>query len=70
MRTAVLVLLSSLGLWGCRDTARLSDLSDGELASKNDECLQKQPTAPGRATACENIRKECEKRRAKGNYSC
>ena len=70
MRAAVLMLLSILGLGGCRDTARLSALSNGELAFKNDECLLKQPTAPGMVTACENIRKECEKRRAKGNYSC
>lgn len=70
MRTAFVVLLLSLLLAGCRDTAKLSDLSNGELASKNDECLRQQPTSPGRVTACENIRKECAKRRAKGNYSC
>ena len=48
----------------------LSDLGNIELVAKSDECLRKQPTSPGRVTACENIKKECEKRRKKGNYAC
>ncbi|MFT5084653.1 MAG: hypothetical protein ACI9Y1_002708, partial [Lentisphaeria bacterium] len=28
------------------------------------------PTSPGRVTACENIRKECERRRKDGNFAC
>ena len=48
----------------------LSGLSNQELAAKSDECIQNNPTAPGKATACENIRKECEKRRKDGIYAC
>ncbi len=48
----------------------LAELDNLEIAAKNDECLRKEPTSPGRVTACENIRKECESRRKKGNYAC
>lgn len=48
----------------------LKGLSSQELAAKNDECIRVNPTSPGKATACENIRKECERRRKDGNFAC
>jgi len=59
----VLIVLS-----GCEGGLR--SLSNQELTAKRDECVQRNPTSPGKVTACENIRKECERRRKDGNFSC
>ena len=48
----------------------MKGLSNQELVAKNDECVQGNPTSPGKVTACENIKKECERRRKEGNYAC
>lgn len=48
----------------------LKSVSNQELAMKNDACVQGNPTSPGKVTACENIRKECERRRKDGNFAC
>ncbi|MFL0811007.1 MAG: hypothetical protein K6L76_11380 [Agarilytica sp.] len=48
----------------------MKGMSNQELAGKRDACLQNNPTSPGRVTACENIRKECERRRKEGNFAC
>ena len=66
--TIVIVTVMGLVLHAC--DGGLKGLSNQELAAKNDECVQGNPTAPGKVTACENIRKECERRRKEGNYSC
>lgn len=49
---------------------KMQAMSNQELAAKRDECVRKNPTAPGRVTACENIRKECVRRNKQGNYAC
>lgn len=54
----------------CEGNSKMRKMDNAELASKRDECLRVNPTAPGKVTACENIRKECERRRTTGNYSC
>lgn len=64
-----LALAVSVLLGGC-DTDPLAELSDFELEQKYAQCLDKQPTAPGKATACENLRGECEARANNGNYVC
>ncbi len=61
-------LLSTLFFAGCE--SRMSGMSNQELAAKRDECVQRNPTSPGKVTACENIRKECESRRKEGNFAC
>lgn len=61
----VIVLLTS----ACEGSA-MRNMGDGELASKRDNCLRNNPSSPGHVTACENIRKECERRRKQGNYAC
>ena len=48
----------------------MSGMSNQELAAKSDECVRRNPTSPGKVTACENIRKECERRRKDKNYAC
>lgn len=65
-------LLFCLGLLlsACEGNSQLRDMSDSELSSKRDRCLRNDPTAPGQVTACENIRKECERRRRLGNFTC
>ncbi|MFL0800803.1 MAG: hypothetical protein K6L80_10170 [Agarilytica sp.] len=61
-------LLSTLLFSGCG--SRMGSMSNQELAAKRDECVQRNPTSPGKVTACENIRKECESRRKEGNFAC
>lgn len=56
-------------LAGC-DGGKMQGMSNPELAAKHDECVRKDPSSPGRVTACENIKKECANRRKDGNYAC
>lgn len=50
---------------------KMQKMSNQELSEKRSQCLLNNPTSPGRVTACENIRKECEARRkAKTFYGC
>ena len=71
IRAAILAIVatSCITVSAC-SKGSLSGLDNAELVAKNDECIRKQPTSPGRVTACENIRKECESRREKGNFAC
>jgi|GEM_PF-860554 len=64
----IIILIISGYLIGCKNG--ISDLSHQELARKNDQCVTNEPTAPGRVTACENIKKECLKRRKQGVHFC
>ena len=63
------ILCLLMGICACGE-GKMQAMSNQELAAKRDECVRKNPTSPGRVTACENIREECEKRRKKGNYAC
>ncbi len=67
-KTLGFTLLCALFLCGCE--GKMSGMSNQELAAKRDECVQRNPTSPGKVTACENIRKECESRRKEGNFAC
>ncbi|MFL0803670.1 MAG: hypothetical protein K6L81_08115 [Agarilytica sp.] len=67
-QTLGFMLLASLLFTGCE--GGMSGMSNQELAAKRDECVQRNPTSPGKVTACENIRKECESRRKEGNFAC
>lgn len=59
----------AVSLSGCGKSG-MQGLTNQELAAKNDECVMGNPTSPGRVTACENIKKECKRRRKDGNYTC
>jgi len=69
IKTVLLLIISALALAAC-DGGKMQKMSNQELAAKNEECVQGNPTSPGKVTACENVRKECERRRAEGNYTC
>jgi len=71
MKHILYVLISAfvlVGLQGCE--GKMQKMSNQELAQKHSECVRNNPTSPGRVTACENIRKECEARREKKIYAC
>lgn len=70
MLTRIVYTLAILSLLGACGSGGLGGLENAELAAKRDECVRNNPTSPGRVTACENIRKECERRREDGNYAC
>ena len=65
---ASMTVLLLVGLSACE--GKMQKMTNSELAEKRAECVRKNPTSPGRVTACENIRKECEARREKGNFAC
>jgi hypothetical protein len=52
-------------------SAKIRQLNDNELAERYGFCLDREPTAPGKAQACENLRRECERRKEDlGSYVC
>ena len=61
-------------LWllsGCDGGSKLQQMPDFELSEKYAICLDKNPTSPGKVTACENLRRECEQRREQlGSFVC
>ena len=70
MRSFVRFSLVSGLLMAC-EPSRIERMSDYELAERYGKCLENKPTAPGVATACENLRRECERRKHElGSYVC
>ncbi len=67
--TYILFTLTTLALLTACE-GKMQKMANQELAEKQAECVRSNPTSPGRVTACENIREECEARRKKGNYTC
>ncbi|MDN3637956.1 hypothetical protein QWY82_03945 [Simiduia curdlanivorans] len=66
-----LILLATALLLVACEPSRIERMSDFELSERYDYCLEKKPTAPGKATACENLRRECERRKRElGSYVC
>lgn len=47
---------------GCGGGGAMSEIDDEALRLKNEDCEMNPPSTPGRGTACENIREECERR--------
>lgn len=70
MKRATTLIATLLLLAACEGNSKMRQLSNSDLAGKRDECLRINPSSPGKVTACENIRKECERRRGEGNYAC
>lgn len=64
-----LFLSTLLSLTACSG-GKMANMTSAELAAKRDECLARNPTSPGKVTACENVRKECERRRKDGDFAC
>ncbi|GAA5315237.1 MAG: hypothetical protein AseanaTS_04410 [Candidatus Pelagadaptatus aseana] len=70
MRNLVVISVV-LALMGCEPKSVLRQIPDHELAERRSYCLDHEPTAPGKAQACENIRRECERRKEElGSYVC
>lgn len=70
MKPAICLLLVSCLVGACEGNSKMRQMTNAELTAKRDECLRSNPASPGKVTACENIRKECERRRKEGNYAC
>lgn len=73
-KTALYLLLSGVlltALVGCERDNRIRMLEDYDLAERYNDCLENEPTAPGPAQACSNLRRECERRKEElGTYIC
>ncbi len=67
---AIILTLGVIAVCSCEGNAKMKNMSNADLSNKHDTCIRKNPSSPGRATACENIRKECERRSKEGNYAC
>ncbi|NIB39461.1 hypothetical protein HBA55_07685 [Pseudomaricurvus alkylphenolicus] len=65
------LILLSVGLVACGNDSAIRNMDDYELAQRYGECLDRKPTAPGKAQACENLRKECKRRKEElGSFVC
>lgn len=70
LMAALAIAVLALSLTGC-GKSKLQEYDDHELSIKYDYCLDHNPTSPGKATGCENLRKECERRaKEEGRYIC
>jgi len=68
---SAIVLSASVLLGACDNSSKLQQIPDFELSEKYAVCLDRKPTSPGKATACENLRRECEIRREQlGSFVC
>lgn len=66
---SLVTIAAALLLSGC-GPSKMEAMDDHTLDSKYSYCLDRQPTSPGKVTACENLRKECERRAQNGRYVC
>jgi len=55
-----LAMIATFALLFTACEGKMQKMSNAELAEKRADCVRNNPTSPGRVTACENIRKECE----------
>ncbi|MEM9623586.1 MAG: hypothetical protein AAF993_18215 [Pseudomonadota bacterium] len=62
---ALLVLLL---LTACSN--KLAEIADEELADGRYECRTAQDQSPGMAIRCDNIARECKRRRDEGRFVC
>jgi hypothetical protein len=65
--SAMLVIMGLLG--GCGGS-KLEGLSDTQLQDKAYACTREHNLSPGAAIACDNYRKECQRRRELGSFVC
>lgn len=66
-----ILVIFSVGLVACGNDSAMKKLNDFELAERYGLCLDRKPTAPGKAQACENLRRECERRKEElGSFVC
>jgi hypothetical protein len=66
-----ILMVFSVVLVACGNDSAITKMNDFDLAERYGQCLDRKPTAPGKAQACENLRRECERRRTElGSYIC
>ncbi len=71
MIIGIFTIATATVLFACDGNSAVRQLSDYELAQRQAECIDRKPTAPGRAQACENVQRECERRKKDlGLYIC
>ncbi len=58
----------ALAASGCGN--KLEGLSDEDLQDKAYACSRESKPSPGAAIACDNYRKECQRRRQLGRFVC
>lgn len=70
LRIISLIIITLL-MTACGDDSKIQSMDDYDLAQRYGECLDRRPTAPGKVQACENLRKECDRRKKElGRYVC
>ena len=67
-KLGALFLAAPFFLSGCEN--KFASIPDNELADSMYECRTVQDQAPGMAIRCDNVRRECERRRDEGRYVC
>lgn len=65
-----LVFLFVFFLSACAEKDGLSGIDDKDLRSQNYHCMHAVNLTAAELQVCKNVRRECEKRAAKGNYVC
>ncbi|NJN51300.1 MAG: hypothetical protein HC809_05490 [Gammaproteobacteria bacterium] len=65
-----LVVLPILALCISACGSKLEALGDEELQDKAYGCSREHNPSPGAAIACDNYRKECQRRREQGRFVC
>ena len=67
-----IIILSAaalLALSGCGNK-KFEGIADDELADAMHECRMADNQSPGMAIRCDNIERECQRRREEGRYVC
>ena len=64
----VLLIAGPMLLAGC--TNKFESIPDEELADSMYECRTAQDQSPGMAIRCDNVTRECARRRDEGRYVC
>jgi len=68
MRARIGVGISLLWLYGCSN--EFEEISDHDLADSMYECRSIQDQSPGMAIRCDNVVRECDRRREDGRFVC
>lgn len=67
----ILLVCIPVILLGCDlHSSTYRDMSDKELRKRNYQCQIAGDLAPAEIQVCKNIRRECDRRAAKGSYVC
>ena len=68
IRLAVTLAITITALAGCDN--KFATVPDDELADSMYSCRTEQDQSPGMAIRCDNVIRECKRRRDDGRYVC